>query len=245
MNFSKTLLTIGASVFVFTNAVADDHSSKHYGGVGYGFFETVQRYDDLIGDYPLTETVTLRIEHFTDNDADTPATIFRLGYQFHSNWSVEGRFGTSLGKGSARSSINGGLNPDDDGVYEFDLTGTQNEKVELHKLFGLYLRGGISVGKFYPYFLAGYSDARIRDTSIVDEVDITNHDEMMTEEQRARIHLTIEQADYDDTETDFSYGVGTDFIITDSLNLNAEWIQYFDTDIAKASGFQLGLAYRF
>ncbi len=93
-------------------------------------------------------------------------------------------------------------------------------KVELDNVYGVYVRGGIPVGEvFYPYAIVGYSKAKATDSAY-------GYSES-------------------GSESDFSFGVGADFKVTDTLKINAEYLSYLDKDEAELTGFSAGVSFSF
>lgn len=93
-------------------------------------------------------------------------------------------------------------------------------KAELDNVYGAYLRGGIPAGEvFYPYAIIGYTKGKF--TGSAYGVSVSN------------------------SESDFSFGVGADFKVTDTLKINAEYLSYLDKDEAELTGFAVGVAFSF
>ena len=46
-------------------------------------------------------------------------------------------------------------------------------------------------------------------------------------------------------DSDFSYGVGIDFNVTDNVAINAEYMNYLDGSLFELSGFSLGARFAF
>jgi len=92
--------------------------------------------------------------------------------------------------------------------------------MELKNFFGAYLRGGVPVGEsFYPYAVIGYSKGKF---------EISAFDESVSE-----------------SESDFSFGVGADFSVAESVKINLEYMNYIDKDGGELSGFAIGIAKSF
>lgn len=92
--------------------------------------------------------------------------------------------------------------------------------VELDNFYGAYIRGGVPAGEvFYPYAVLGYT--------------------------KAKAEFSWNGGTYSDSESDFSYGVGADFSITENLKINAEYLSYLDKDDAELTGFSAGVTFLF
>ena len=97
-------------------------------------------------------------------------------------------------------------------------------KVDLEDMLGAYLRGGFhATDSLYPYAIVG-----------------------VTRVQTTYLGMGSEQA------SDFSYGVGADWKISDNMSISMEYmnyfeknINYFDTENVKVSGFSVGILGRF
>ena len=75
--------------------------------------------------------------------------------------------------------------------------------VSLENFAGAYLRAGLPVsGNIYPYVIAGVS--------------------------RVDMEVSSAFASASDSETDLSYGLGSDFMINDSVGVNVEYMSYID-----------------
>ena len=86
-------------------------------------------------------------------------------------------------------------------------------------MYGAYLRGGFKADAFYPYVVLGYTQVKV--TASVPGYSISQSD------------------------SDLSFGLGTDIDLNESLTLNFEYMSYFDTDGVEISGFSLGVTSRF
>jgi opacity protein-like surface antigen len=110
-----------------------------------------------------------------------------------------------------------GVGVGDDSV---DVLGTEVD-VELDKMFGVYLRGGIPVSEVVcPYAIIGYTNGEV----------------------------TASAAGFgsaSESESDVSFGVGVDFAVNKEITINAEYINYFDKDGAEIGGFALGIVTKF
>ncbi|WP_347331734.1 porin family protein [Marinimicrobium locisalis] len=93
--------------------------------------------------------------------------------------------------------------------------------VELDSLYGAYVRGGIPVSEnFFPYVVVGYT----------------------------RVEATLSVSgfgDFSESDTDASYGIGADLNVSQNITLNAEYMNYYDSDGAEISGFAIGIASSF
>jgi opacity protein-like surface antigen len=141
-------------------------------------------------------------EDLISDDASLTAIYGRVGMNLNANFSGEIRVGVGLG---------------DDSV---DVLGTEVD-VELDKMFGVYLRGGIPVAEgVFPYAIIGYTNG-----------EVTASASGFGSES--------------ESESDVSFGVGIDFALNDELTLNAEYMSYFDKDGAEIGGFALGIVTKF
>ena len=235
-------IVVSAAVLAFaTPSLAQQTDNKFYGSVGYFFGSYEEEFDDSVRegmyqDVPVGggATADFTVTDFDDFEADAKAFLLRFGYQFHPNFSVEGRYGIGSGsdKGSASISL---ADVDVAGYQPVNALDVEVESdVELDDLYGIFLRAGISAGQFYPYAIIGYTEG---------EGEVSNQRIIATVEGDS----IVAEADIneDETESDFSYGVGADFRFTDSIAMNAEWMSYLDKDGAKIGGFQLGLVFAF
>lgn len=88
--------------------------------------------------------------------------------------------------------------------------------VELSHFVGAYLKFGTDLGNgISPYFLTGFT--------------------------HGKLEASYEGEKFDESETDFSYGVGADFTIGESVTLNIEYADILEVEGAEAKGFSLGL----
>ncbi|MBC6428061.1 MAG: porin family protein [Cellvibrionales bacterium] len=107
-----------------------------------------------------------------------------------------------------------------------------DQGVELDTFFGAYVRAGVPITeRFSLYALAGYTRS---ESGAVDLDAFT---------------VTVEGVDVDSvevegvdsaSETDISFGVGTDYKFTDRFGLNVEYTNYLDKGSAELSGFSVG-----
>ena len=249
------ILGVVAVLAVSTQAFAQDSQKLFYGSVGYFFGEFEADLGDAAnGDYDILDASGDDAGDFTINDvgnfdSDVNAFLLRLGYQFHPNFSVEARYGIGAGddKGTASVSIADGVMVDvssgvvDAGGASTTVTNINAEfeaDTELDNLYGIFLRAGIPAGSFYPYAIIGYTEGKGETTSgrFVASGDVAGI---------GRPTLVAEFEREDETESDFSYGVGADYRFSNNLAVNAEWMSYLDKDGAKIGGVTLGLVYSF
>ena len=254
---NKYLQVMGiVAVMVFSvPAFAQDKQKLFYGGIGYFFGEfdadpgdvADEGYDilnadgDTVGSFGITGA--------DDFESDVNSVLFRFGYQFHPNFSVEVRYGIGAGddKGSASIetedvvvNVSGGTtSPSGTPTPATDVRAEFEADTELDDLYGLFLRAGMPAGSFYPYVLLGYTEGK-GETSSGRFVASGNVNGLT-----GRQTLTAELERDDETESDLSYGVGVDYRFNDSVAVNAEWISYLDKDDAQISGLTLGLVYSF
>lgn len=93
-------------------------------------------------------------------------------------------------------------------------------KVELDNFYGAYVRGGIPVGEvFYPYAIVGYTKGKISASGPFGSGSFS--------------------------DSDFSFGVGADFNVSDLLKINAEYLSYVDSDDVELTGFSVGVSFSF
>ncbi len=255
----KMSLKIAGTIAVLafaTQAFAQDNQKPYYGSIGYflGEFEA-DLGDGANGNYDILDDAGADIGDFTiDNvsnfDSDFNAAILRFGYQFHPNFSVEGRYGIGLGddKGTASVSIADGAMVEVTGgavanggtdTAITNINARLEADTELDSLYGVFLRAGVSAGSFYPYAIIGYTEGKGETTNarFIASGDVAG--------VAGRQTLVVEYENEDDTESDFSYGIGADFHFGNNLAANAEWMSYLDKDGAKIGGFQIGLVYSF
>ena len=111
--------------------------------------------------------------------------------------------------------IRAGLGGDD----EIDVFGYDVD-LDLKHHYGAYVRGGFyATPRFYPYAIAGVT--------------------------RAKFEASIGDFSVDESVTDFSYGLGADFDLTDRTSLNFEYMQYLDKDNVDFDGFNIGMSWHF
>ena len=95
---------------------------------------------------------------------------------------------------------------------------------EIDSLIGGYLRGDFKITEaFFPYAVLGYT--KVEGTASIGSIGVS------------------------DSGSDVSFGIGADIKITDTITINAEYINYYDeeedgNDI-EFSGLSLGLAFNF
>jgi len=130
--------------------------------------------------------------------------------------SISGRLGTDFNENfSGEVRLGFGVGDDTIEVIGFDVD------VELDNMIGAYVRGGIPVSEsFFPYVTVGYT----------------------------RLELTASISGFgseSDSESDVSFGVGTDINVSQNIILNLEYMNYFDKDGAEIDGFSIGIARKF
>lgn len=92
--------------------------------------------------------------------------------------------------------------------------------VELNHFYGAYVRGTIPIADmFYPYAVVGYTRAEL---------------EFKDFWQSAK-----------DSGGDVSFGVGADIRLTPEVDLNLEYMNYYDKHDVTVDGFAVGFTYRF
>lgn len=92
--------------------------------------------------------------------------------------------------------------------------------VELKEMYGAYFVAGIPNGSmFYPYAVVGYTRA---------EMDVSAYG-------------FSESA----SESDFSYGIGTDIRFTENFAANLEFVRYMDKGGVEVDGLSAGIKYTF
>ncbi len=99
-------------------------------------------------------------------------------------------------------------------VTQDGSTVTVEVDTELKRYYGGYLRAGVPVGRFYPYLLAGWTNVKLEYS--FDTVPSTSN-----------------------SDSDFSYGLGTLIRFSDDLGVGIEWGKYYDKDNVEISGFQI------
>lgn len=91
----------------------------------------------------------------------------------------------------------------------------QEVDVKLNRLYGIYLRGGVSASdSFYPYAVIGFSNAKVT--------------------------ASVSGFSASDTGSDSSFGVGAEYRIDEKQALNLEYMSYIDKDGIEISGFSIG-----
>ena len=95
--------------------------------------------------------------------------------------------------------------------------------VEIDHYYGIYGRIGAQVEQFYPYVLLGYT--------------------------RGESTASALGQSFSADDSDFSYGVGIDFNVSDTIAINAEYMNYLEGSEAGSdyeySGFSLGARFAF
>ncbi len=95
-----------------------------------------------------------------------------------------------------------------------------NVDVSLNNFFGGYVRGGIPAGEyFYPYLVIGYT--------------------------RGKLDVVVSGFADSGSESDVSYGIGTDIMLSKNWGANIEYMNYLDKDEAEISGFAIGIITKF
>lgn len=142
----------------------------------------------------------------------------RLGTEFTEHFSAEIRVGTGLDN----DTISGPIRDEQDNTHEADL------KVKLKHFYGAYVRGTIPVADvFYPYAVVGYTQAK-------------------WEEKATWLdHGTAESGSLSTSSGDVSFGVGADIRLTSEVDLNLEYMNYYDKHDITVDGFAVGVTYRF
>jgi opacity protein-like surface antigen len=132
---------------------------------------------------------------------------------------VYGRFGAFFNENiSAEARL--GLGVGDDTV--------DGAKYELDNYYGVYVRGGIPATEiFYPYAILGFTKGK----------GSYSYSEVIFGEEFSESESN--------SESDLSYGVGADFAVTESLNINAEYMSYMDKDAGELNGFSVSVAFSF
>lgn len=109
-----------------------------------------------------------------------------------------------------------GTGVSDDTVNEFGI----NVDVELEELYGAYFIAGIpNSSLFYPYAVAGYT--------------------------RAEMDVSAWGFSESASESDFSYGLGTDIRFSENFAANIEFMRYMDKDGVEVDGLSAGIKYTF
>ncbi len=108
-----------------------------------------------------------------------------------------------------------GIGDDTDNIANVEVEG------ELDHFYGGYFRGGVQAGNlFYPYLIAGYTRGKL--------------DLEITASNGTRVKA-------DETESDFSYGIGVDIRLSETVSGNVEYMNYYDKDDVELDGFALGI----
>ena len=116
--------------------------------------------------------------------------------------------------------LRGGFGVADETATVNGTTGT----IELDYLVGGYALFGLpNETSIYPYVVLGYTKGELT----------------------ASISGPGGSASASASESDVSYGVGANFAMTDTVQANAEDMQYLDKDGAEISGFSLGVSFLF
>lgn len=139
--------------------------------------------------------------------------------------SFYGRLGTEFTENfSAEIRVGTGLDND---TNSYSIDGVPVDlKVKLKHFYGAYVRGTIPVADvFYPYAVVGYTQAKL--------------------EAKASVPGTSISATDSDSGGDVSFGVGADIRLTSEVDLNLEYMNYYDKHDITLDGFAVGVTYRF
>ncbi len=129
---------------------------------------------------------------------------------------IYGRLGTNFNDNFS-GELRVGLGIGDDSVEFDDL----NADVELDNMYGAYVRGGVPVSEsFFPYIVFGYTRGEV--TASVSGFGSVS-----------------------ESESDISFGLGSDINISQNLSFNLEYMNYLDKDGGEISGFSIGLVGKF
>jgi opacity protein-like surface antigen len=136
----------------------------------------------------------------TKFDSSINSLNVRLGKSYTENFSAEVRLGLGLGDDTVET----------DGMANGD-------HLEMREMNGVYARGGMQLeGRFYPYIIVGYSQAKLEASGIGFDID----------------------GDFGG----FSYGLGIDVDMNNDVKGNIEYMSYFDTVGIEVAGFSVGLS---
>lgn len=129
---------------------------------------------------------------------------------------LDGRFGTYFNENFS-GELRAGFGIQDDTV-NFDLNSSMDLEMKNH--YGAYIRAGIPVGEvFYPYVIAGYTHGKVEETFLGGSIS--------------------------ESESDFSYGLGADFALSNDFDISLEYMDYLDMDGVEVEGISLGFKARF
>ncbi len=98
-------------------------------------------------------------------------------------------------------------------------TSTLSFDAKIDNFYGGYFRVGMPVEQFYPYVLAGWTEGDFE----IEGGGVTASS----------------------SNSDVSYGIGTDIRISDNISANLEWANYYDKGNEKISGFLIGIVTSF
>lgn len=110
--------------------------------------------------------------------------------------------------------IRAGFGINDDTV-NFDL----NSQIiyEMKNYYGAYFRVGVpAVDSFYPYVIVGHTRGKVK------------------------MELVGSPANATESMSDVSYGLGSDFALSDDFDLTVEYMKYLDKDGVEVDGVSLG-----
>lgn len=100
-----------------------------------------------------------------------------------------------------------------------NVSGTSVD-VELKSFAGAYIRGGIpNTTRFFPYAILGYTYGKLEASAFGESIS--------------------------DSESDVSFGVGSDFRVNETWSINLEYINYFDKDGGELEAIALGFTTSF
>jgi opacity protein-like surface antigen len=127
-----------------------------------------------------------------------------------------GRLGTNFSENFS-GELRVGLGVGDDSL---NVLGTDVD-LSLEHMLGLYIRGGVPLGEsVFPYAVIGYT--------------------------RGKFELSASGlGSASASESDVSFGLGTDFKLNEGLSVNVEYMNYIDKDGGELSGFALGFTSNF
>lgn len=116
--------------------------------------------------------------------------------------------------------LRGGVGVTDDSATFFDV----EAELELDYLAGAYLLAGIpNETPFYPYVVAGFTKGELTFSATGPGGSVS----------------------FSESESDFSYGVGTYLAISEQVHLNAEYMNYLDKDDVEITGVSIGAKFLF
>lgn len=129
---------------------------------------------------------------------------------------LDGRIGTYFNENFS-GEIRAGFGVQDDTI-NFDLNSSVD--YEMKNYYGAYLRAGVPAGEvFYPYAIVGYT--------------------------RGKVEASFMGASASESESDFSYGLGADFALSNDFDITLEYMNYLDKDGVEVDGISLGFKARF